>query len=84
VSGLAATQGWLVFEPNHRGSVGYGDAFGLGIIAHIVSRPGRDISEGVVHALVKDSLADPHRLNPRRLQLRRLHDQLAPHPDHAR
>ena len=23
---LAATSGWLVFEPNYRGSIGYGDA----------------------------------------------------------
>ena len=59
--GLAATQGWLVFEPNYRGSVGYGDAFTLGIIPHIVSRPGKDILEGV-DALVKDGIADPGRL----------------------
>jgi dipeptidyl aminopeptidase/acylaminoacyl peptidase len=58
---LAATQGWLVFEPNYRGSVGYGDAFALGIIPHIVSRPGKDILEGV-DALVKDGIADPDRL----------------------
>jgi dipeptidyl aminopeptidase/acylaminoacyl peptidase len=58
---LAATQGWLVFEPNYRGSVGYGDAFALGIIPHIVSRPGKDIQEGV-DALVKDGIADPDRL----------------------
>ncbi len=58
---LAATRGWLVFEPNYRGSVGYGDAFALGIIPHIVSRPGKDILEGI-DALVKDGLADPDRL----------------------
>jgi dipeptidyl aminopeptidase/acylaminoacyl peptidase len=58
---LAATNGWLVFEPNYRGSVGYGDAFALGIIPHIVSRPGKDILEGV-DALVKDGIADPNRL----------------------
>jgi dipeptidyl aminopeptidase/acylaminoacyl peptidase len=55
---LAATDGWLVFEPNYRGSVGYGDAFALGIIPHIVSKPGRDILEGV-DALVKAGIADP-------------------------
>jgi dipeptidyl aminopeptidase/acylaminoacyl peptidase len=60
-SALAATQGWLVFEPNYRGSVGYGDAFALGIIPHIVSRPGKDILEGI-DALVKDGIADPDRL----------------------
>jgi dipeptidyl aminopeptidase/acylaminoacyl peptidase len=58
---LAATHGWLVFEPNYRGSVGYGDAFALGIIPHIVSRPGKDILEGV-DALVKDGIADPNHL----------------------
>jgi dipeptidyl aminopeptidase/acylaminoacyl peptidase len=60
-SALAATQGWLVFEPNYRGSVGYGDGFALGIIPHIVSRPGKDILEGI-DALVKDGIADADRL----------------------
>ncbi|HKW88735.1 MAG TPA: prolyl oligopeptidase family serine peptidase [Candidatus Acidoferrales bacterium] len=58
---LAATDGWLVFEPNYRGSVGYGDKFALGIIPHIVSRPGNDILEGV-DTLVKQGLADPTHL----------------------
>jgi dipeptidyl aminopeptidase/acylaminoacyl peptidase len=58
---LSATHGWLVFEPNYRGSVGYGDAFALAIIPHIVSRPGKDILEGV-DALVKDGIADPNHL----------------------
>lgn len=58
---LAATEGWLVFEPNYRGSIGYGDQFTLGIIPKIVSKPGRDILEGV-DALVRDGLADPDHL----------------------
>ena len=58
---LAATNGWLVFEPNYRGSIGYGDKFTLGIIPHIVSRPGKDILEGI-DALVKDGIADPDHL----------------------
>jgi dipeptidyl aminopeptidase/acylaminoacyl peptidase len=58
---LAATQGWLVFEPNYRGSTGYGDKFLLGIVPQIVSRPGKDILAGV-DALVKDGIADPQRL----------------------
>jgi dipeptidyl aminopeptidase/acylaminoacyl peptidase len=58
---LAATQGWLVFEPNYRGSTGYGDKFLLGIVPQIVSRPGKDILEGV-DALVKDGIADADRL----------------------
>jgi dipeptidyl aminopeptidase/acylaminoacyl peptidase len=58
---LAATQGWLVFEPNYRGSIGYGDRFLEQIVPEIVSRPGKDILEGV-DALVKDGIADPNRL----------------------
>jgi acylaminoacyl-peptidase len=58
---LAATDGWLVFEPNYRGSIGYGDAFALGIIPHIVSRPGKDILEGI-DQLVHDGIADPGHL----------------------
>jgi len=58
---LAATQGWLVFEPNYRGSTGYGDKFALQIVPEIVSRPGKDILSGV-DALVKDGIADPNQL----------------------
>jgi len=58
---LAATNGWLVFEPNYRGSTGYGDKFLLQIVPQIVSRPGKDILEGV-DALVKDGIADPDHL----------------------
>jgi dipeptidyl aminopeptidase/acylaminoacyl peptidase len=54
---LAATAGWLVFEPNYRGSTGYGDKFALQIVPEIVSRPGKDILTGV-DALVKDGIAD--------------------------
>jgi dipeptidyl aminopeptidase/acylaminoacyl peptidase len=58
---LAAANGWLVFRPNYRGSSGYGDEFMLQIAPHLVSRPGKDILEGV-DALVKDGIADPDRL----------------------
>jgi dipeptidyl aminopeptidase/acylaminoacyl peptidase len=58
---LAAANGWLVFRPNYRGSTGYGDAFMLAIVPHIVSGPGRDILSGV-DALVKDGIADPDHL----------------------
>jgi len=58
---LAATQGWLVFEPNYRGSTGYGDRFLEQIVPEIVSRPGKDILEGV-DALVKEGIADPNHL----------------------
>jgi dipeptidyl aminopeptidase/acylaminoacyl peptidase len=58
---FAATNGWLVFEPNYRGSTGYGDKFLEQIVPQIVSRPGKDILEGV-DALVKDGVADPDHL----------------------
>lgn len=58
---LAATEGWLVFEPNYRGSTGYGDKFALAILPQIFSGPGRDILSGV-DALVKDGIADPQQL----------------------
>ncbi|MGA8186707.1 MAG: prolyl oligopeptidase family serine peptidase [Candidatus Sulfotelmatobacter sp.] len=58
---LAATNGWLVFEPNYRGSTGYGDKFLQQIVPLIVSRPGKDILESV-DALAKDGIADPDHL----------------------
>jgi dipeptidyl aminopeptidase/acylaminoacyl peptidase len=58
---LAAANGWLVFQPNYRGSTGYGDKFLMQIVPQIVSRPGKDILEGV-DALVKDGIADPDHL----------------------
>ena len=58
---LAATAGWLVFEPNYRGSTGYGDKFALAIVPELFSAPARDILTGV-DALVKDGVADPNRL----------------------
>jgi len=60
-SALAASNGWLVFEPNYRGSTGYGDRFLTQIVPQIVSRPGKDILEGV-DALIKDGIADPNHL----------------------
>ena len=60
-SALAATNGWLVFQPNYRGSLGYGDKFLLQIVPEMVSRPGKDILAGV-DALVKEGIADPEHL----------------------
>jgi len=58
---LAATAGWLVFEPNYRGSTGYGDKFALAIVPELFSSPGRDILAGV-DALVKDGVANANQL----------------------
>jgi dipeptidyl aminopeptidase/acylaminoacyl peptidase len=58
---LAATEGWLVFEPNYRGSTGYGDAFINEVRFQVLSRPGKDILDGV-DRLIADGIADPTRL----------------------
>ncbi|CAF3222042.1 unnamed protein product [Rotaria socialis] len=58
---LAALEGWLVLEPNYRGSTGYGDEFLNEIRYRPLSRPGKDILCGV-DRLIKDGIVDPHRL----------------------
>jgi dipeptidyl aminopeptidase/acylaminoacyl peptidase len=57
----AASNGWLAFRPNYRGSSGYGDKFMLQIVPEIVSRPGKDILTGV-DALVKAGIANPRQM----------------------
>lgn len=59
---LAAARGFLVFEPNYRGSYGYGDAFHSDLVGRPVSKPGQDVLAGV-EELVKQGLADPDRLS---------------------
>ena len=79
---FAADHGWLVFRPNYRGSSGYGDDFMLEIEPHLVSKPGSRHScrsRRAGQGRLRRSRSSGHR----RLQLRRLHDQLAHHPDHA-
>ena len=58
---LAATQGWLVFEPTYRGATGYGDKFATAIAPTAFSGPAKDILSGV-DALVKDGIADANHL----------------------
>jgi dipeptidyl aminopeptidase/acylaminoacyl peptidase len=58
---LAATEGWLVLEPNYRGSTGYGDMFVDEVRSQILSRPGKDILDGV-DQLIADGIVDPTRL----------------------
>jgi dipeptidyl aminopeptidase/acylaminoacyl peptidase len=57
----AASQGWLVFRPNYRGSSGYGDKFAMAIVPKIVSAPGRDILSGVA-ALLGAGIANPSQM----------------------
>ncbi|CAF2539129.1 unnamed protein product [Rotaria sp. Silwood2] len=58
---LAAAEGWLVLEPNYRGSTGYGNQFLNEITCQPLSLPGKDILAGV-NRLIKDGIADPTRL----------------------
>lgn len=74
---MMATEGWLVLQPNYRGSVGmrdlylnhcsfsnflgYGDEFMRAVRIEIVSGPGRDILYGV-DALIRDGIVDPTKL----------------------
>ncbi len=58
---LAATQGWLVFEPTYRGATGYGDKFATAVAPTAFSGPAKDILSGV-DALVKDGIADANHL----------------------
>jgi dipeptidyl aminopeptidase/acylaminoacyl peptidase len=58
---LAASEGWLVFEPNYRGSTGYGNQLYSEIVSQPVSRAGKDILSGVDY-LIKNGIADPDSL----------------------
>ena len=58
---LAASEGWLVLEPNYRGSTAYGDQFLNQIRYRPLSLPGKDILYGV-DQLIRDGIADPYQL----------------------
>lgn len=58
---LAATQGWLVFEPNYCGSSGYGDDFLNEIRSQPLTRPTRDILSAI-DQLIKDGIVDSTQL----------------------
>ena len=58
---MAATEGWLVFEPNYRGSTGYGDKFTNDIRYQALIRPEKDILLGI-DQLIKDGIADKTKL----------------------
>ena len=56
-----AARGWLVLQPNFRGSSGYGHEFGLGNRGDIGGRDYEDIISGVDFAIAQ-GWADPQRL----------------------
>jgi dipeptidyl aminopeptidase/acylaminoacyl peptidase len=58
---LLAAQGWLVFQPNYRGSDNRGNAFQRAIASSAAEGPGRDIMAGVA-ALVRRGIVDTTRM----------------------
>ncbi len=60
-SQILAAQGWIVFEPNYRGSNNRGYRFQQAILGDAVAGPGRDIMAGVAE-LKKRGLIDDKRM----------------------
>lgn len=60
-SQILAAQGWIVFEPNYRGSNNRGYKYQQSIIGDAVAGPGRDIMAGVAE-LKKRGLIDDKRM----------------------
>ncbi len=58
---LMAAHGWLVFQPNYRGSDNLGHRFAMATVPHITSAPGRDVLDGV-DAVQKLGIVDPTRI----------------------
>lgn len=58
---LLATRGFLVLNPNYRGSAGRGDAFSQEIVGHRCSRPSEDVISGV-ESLIARGWADRQRV----------------------
>jgi len=60
-SQILAGQGWLVFEPNYRGSNNKGNAFEAAILQDAGAGPGRDVMAGVA-TLEKRGLVDESKI----------------------
>ncbi|HWT06074.1 MAG TPA: prolyl oligopeptidase family serine peptidase, partial [Xanthomonadales bacterium] len=58
---LMAARGWLVFQPNYRGSDNLGKRFAMATVPHITSAPGRDVLDGV-DAVQKLGIVDAERI----------------------
>jgi dipeptidyl aminopeptidase/acylaminoacyl peptidase len=58
---ILASKGWLVLEPNYRGSNNHGNAFQTAIFGDASAGPGRDIMAGV-SALIKRGIVDEKRM----------------------
>lgn len=58
---IAAAKGWIVFEPNYRGSDNLGDAYLQAIVGDVTSGPGKDVLSGVA-AVQKMGMVDASRI----------------------
>jgi dipeptidyl aminopeptidase/acylaminoacyl peptidase len=56
-----ASHGWVIFEPNYRGSNNGGNAFQAAIWNDAGAGPGRDVMAGV-DVLIKNGIADPGKM----------------------
>jgi len=58
---VLAAKGYLVLDPNYRGSTGYGDAFLRDMVGHYFHEADKDVLAGV-DALIANGSADPDKL----------------------
>jgi dipeptidyl aminopeptidase/acylaminoacyl peptidase len=58
---VLAARGYMVLDPNYRGSSGYGDAFLRDMVGHYFHEADKDVLAGV-DALIERGLADPEKL----------------------
>lgn len=54
-------RGWMVFQPNYRGSTGYGDEFLRNMVGHYFDQAHLDVMTGVDH-LIEQGLVDGERM----------------------
>ncbi len=58
---LYAAKGYVVLQPNYRGSTGYGDSFLRDMVGHYFHQAHLDVMAGVDH-LIQAGIADPDRM----------------------
>jgi dipeptidyl aminopeptidase/acylaminoacyl peptidase len=58
---ILASKGYFVFQPNYRGSTGYGDAVLRDMVGHYFQQAHLDVMTGVDHLIAK-GLVDPDRM----------------------
>ena len=58
---LMAARGWLVFQPNYRGSDNLGGKFEQATVPHITSAPAQDVEDGLA-AVLREGIVDETRI----------------------